>query len=76
MARRVRITLDLSLRLNGKVEEWMRRHACTKAEAIRSALDVLFQSDRACSDGMHVGAWKDDLAANRRVERLFSFPGQ
>ena len=67
---RVRLTLDLSLRLNAVVEKIAQSRGVTKADVLRTAVEFLDRANSAIEDGMLVGAWKEDKAGVRR-EREF-----
>lgn len=66
---RVRLTLDLSQRLNAIVDRIAAENESSKADVLRFAIEFLGAATDAKKAGMHVGAWKDD-GGNRR-EREF-----
>lgn len=66
---RVRLTLDLSPRLNAVVEEIAANKGTTKADVLRAAVEYLAMANTASKDGLNVGAWKDDKDVRR--ERVF-----
>lgn len=68
---RARLTLDLSERLNQAIEAYAAAHGLSKADVLRTAVEFLLKADRASREGMTVGAWKDDPATQRRIEREF-----
>ncbi len=68
-AARVRLTLDLSQRLNAIVDRIAAENESSKADVLRFAIEFLGAATDAKKAGMHVGAWKDD-DGNRR-EREF-----
>jgi hypothetical protein len=68
-AARVRLTLDLSQRLNAIVDRIAAENETSKADVLRFAIEFLGAATDAKKSGMHVGAWKDD-DGNRR-EREF-----
>jgi hypothetical protein len=52
------------------LERSAEKRNCTKAEALRCALSLLFAADDAKEEGFpHVGAWRQD--GNTRIEREF-----
>ena len=67
---RVRLTLDLSRRLNEEVERLAAIKQTTKADILRFAVEFLSAAENARQAGMQVGAWKDDETGGRR-EREF-----
>lgn len=66
---RTRLTLDLSSRLNAAIEAYAEAHGLSKADVLRNAVTFLLKAERAAQEGMTVGAWKEDPATNRRIER-------
>lgn len=66
---RSRLTLDLSNRMTNALANYAEKHGVTKAEALRSAVELLMAADSAAQDGLKVGAWKVDGA--NRLEREF-----
>ena len=66
---RVRMTLDLSRRLNEQLERLAAERQISKADIVRFAVEFLTAADHAKRAGMHVGAWKDE--AGKRNEREF-----
>ena len=72
---RSRLTLDLSERLNAAIETYATEHGLTKADVLRNAVAFLLKAEQAAEEGMKVGAWKEDPATNRRIEREFVVPG-
>jgi hypothetical protein len=66
---RIRLTLDLSGRMGSAIAAYADRHGLTKADVLRTAMELLLKAEKASDDGMQVGAWKED--ENRRVEREF-----
>jgi hypothetical protein len=71
---RARLTLDLSERLNAAIETYAASHDLTKADVLRTAVEFLLRAERAAQEGMTVGAWKEDPATNRRIERDLAPP--
>ncbi|MEL6779374.1 MAG: hypothetical protein AAFO06_19180 [Cyanobacteria bacterium J06597_16] len=67
---KVRLTLDLSSRLNDELERLAEDSGRTKAELMRLGLDFLSKAARARDQGMTVGAWTEDERGIRR-EREF-----
>lgn len=63
---KVRLTLDLSQRLNTEVEKIAQEQGTTKADVLRFAIEFLSAATEARNQGMSVGAWKDDPNGNRR----------
>jgi hypothetical protein len=66
---RVRMTLDLSKRLNDEIERLAAARQISKADILRFAVEFLSAADRAKQSGMTVGAWTD--SAGKRKEREF-----
>jgi len=66
---RSRLTLDLSARMNSALNSYADKHGVSKADVLRTALDLLMVADRAVEDGLSVGAWGVDN--NQRIERQF-----
>jgi hypothetical protein len=66
---RSRLTLDLSTRMTSALNAYAEKHGVSKADVLRTALDLLMVADRAVDDGLSVGAWKIDN--NQRIEREF-----
>jgi len=66
---RSRLTLDLSTRMTGALNAYADKHGVSKAEVLRTALDLLMVADRAVDEGLSVGAWKIDH--DQRIERQF-----
>jgi Arc/MetJ-type ribon-helix-helix transcriptional regulator len=69
-ASRVRLTLELSARLNEAVERLAFSKGISKADVMRNALEFLEKANEAMEDGMHVGAWIESKDGVRR-EREF-----
>ena len=67
---RVRMTLDLSRRLNEVAERIASEKDTSKADVLRFALEFLEAAEKAQAAGMQVGAWKKD-ESGVRVEREF-----
>ena len=67
---KVRMTLDLSQKLNNEVESLAVSNGTTKADILRFAIEFLSSATAARRAGMHVGAWSDDPDGKRR-EREF-----
>lgn len=57
---RVRLTLDLSNRLNVELERLSELRQESKADTLRFGIELLIAADRAKNDGMTVGAWSAD----------------
>lgn len=66
---RSRLTLDLSPRMSQALARSAERRNCTKAHALRGALELLLAADEAKQEGLHVGAWKQE--GDTRIEREF-----
>ena len=66
---RSRLTLDLSTRMTAALNSYAEKHGISKAEALRTALDLLVAADNAAEEGLKVGAWGS--TDNRRIEREF-----
>ena len=66
---RVRLTLDLSSRMGAAISAYADRHGLSKADVLRTAMELLLTAERAAEEGMQVGAWKEE--DDRRVEREF-----
>ena len=69
-AARVRLTLELSQRLNAEVERLAAARQTSKADILRIALEFLSAAESAKSSGMHVGAWRE-RNGERTSERVF-----
>jgi 2,4-dienoyl-CoA reductase-like NADH-dependent reductase (Old Yellow Enzyme family) len=69
---RVRMTLDLSQRLNEEVERLAAERQISKADILRFAVEFLSAAERAKRQGMHVGAWIDE-AGNRKEREFVGF---
>lgn len=69
-ASKVRLTLDLSQKLNAEVEGLAALNGTTKADVLRFAIEFLSAATAARRAGMHVGAWSEDQDGKRR-EREF-----
>jgi predicted transcriptional regulator len=67
---RVRLTLELSQKLNGIVDKIAAENDTTKADVLRFAIEFLEAATKARKDGMQVGAWEDKADGVRR-EREF-----
>lgn len=67
---RVRLTLDLSTRLNEAVEQLARDEGSSKADILRFAVEFLTAAKKAKEAGMHVGAWIEPPNGTR-IEREF-----
>ena len=68
---RIRFTLDLSEKVNEELDRLASKTGKNKSELLRLGLDYLLRADRARSEGMLVGAWKDDEKKGVRHEREF-----
>jgi hypothetical protein len=66
---KVRLTLDLSKKLNTEVEHLAQANGTTKADVLRFAIEFLSAATAARRAGMHVGAWSE--ADGKRREREF-----
>ena len=66
-ATRSRLTLDLSNRLTDALNAYAAKHATTKAETLRKAIELLLRADRAVDDGMRVVGYS--VSGNERLER-------
>jgi predicted DNA-binding protein len=66
---KIRLTLDLSQKLNAVVEKIAAEKGTTKADVLRAAIEYLDMADDASKEGMKVGAWKKE--DNVRTERIF-----
>lgn len=67
---RVRLTLELSQKLNAIVDKIASENDTTKADVLRFAIEFLDAASRARKEGMQVGAWQDSADGSRR-EREF-----
>lgn len=67
-AARVRLTLDLSQKLNAIVDKIAAENETSKADVLRFAIEFLGAATNAKSDGMHVGAWKESDGTRRERE--------
>lgn len=70
MSERVRMTIDLSTRMNGEIERVAEASAISKADVIRLSIALLSEALKCKAEGMHVGAWRDS-DGQRSVEREF-----
>lgn len=68
-ADRVRLTLDLSSRMGAAIAAYADRHGLSKADVLRTAMELLLTAEKAADEGMQVGAWKEE--EDRRLEREF-----
>ena len=66
---RSRLTLDLSTRMSRALNNYAERHGISKADALRTALDLLMVADSAAEEGLKVGAWGG--SETQRIEREF-----
>lgn len=66
---RVRLTLDLSQKLNKIVDRIAAENDTSKADVLRFAIEFLGAASDAKKAGMHVGAWTE--ADGNRREREF-----
>ena len=66
---RSRLTLDLSNRMTSALNAYAEKHGVTKAEALRSAVELLLVADDAIGEGFKVGAWAAE--DGQRIEREF-----
>jgi predicted DNA-binding protein len=66
---RTRLTLDLSGRMAAAISGYAEKTGKTKAEVLRSAIDLLLAADEAAEENFKVGAWKEE--GNMRSEREF-----
>lgn len=64
-ASRVRMTLDLSTKLNAEVERLAKENSTSKADVLRFAVELLTAAKAAKSAGMQVGAWAQKDNGNR-----------
>lgn len=69
---RVRMTLDLSTRMNETLERMAARQGRTKTDVIRIALELFFSADEAREEGFTVGAYRE--TGTLREERVFIMP--
>ncbi|MGJ4997291.1 hypothetical protein ACQR0Z_22905 [Bradyrhizobium sp. HKCCYLS3077] len=67
---RVRMTIDLSRRLNEKIEQIAKEKGASKADVMRLAIEFLEAGIKAKEDGLSVGGWGTDDKGNRH-EREF-----
>lgn len=66
---RSRLTLDLSNRMTSALNTYADKHGVSKAEVLRTALDLLMVADDAADEGLKVGAW--GAVNDQRIEREF-----
>lgn len=64
---RVRMTLDLSKRLNEQLERLAAERQISKSDIVRFAVEFLTAADEAKRDGMSVGAWKDEEGTRKEL---------
>lgn len=69
MTDRVRLTLDLSTRLNSSLEGLAARKSLGKADTLRFAIEFLSAAIAAKDSGMSVGAWGERDGV--KIEREF-----
>jgi hypothetical protein len=69
-AARVRLTLDLSQKLNSIVDKIAAENETSRADVLRFAIEFLEAATKARKEGMQVGAWQDKPDGGRR-EREF-----
>jgi len=69
-ANRVRMTIDLSQRLNGVIDRIAEANDSTKADVMRLAIEFLEAGMKAKDAGMNVGGWSVD-GNGVRHERVF-----
>lgn len=69
-AARVRLTLDISQKLNAIVDNLALENDTTKADVLRFAVEILSAATEAKKSGMHVGAWAEKPDGSRQ-EREF-----
>lgn len=74
MKGRVRMTLDLSARLNNELERLAEAKQTSKADILRFAVEFLALAFKSRSDGFHVGAWSE--TDTKRIEREFVLFGE
>jgi hypothetical protein len=67
-AARVRLTLDLSKKLNAVVDRIAAENETTKAEVLRFAIEFLGAANDAKNAGMRVGAWTETDGHRRERE--------
>ena len=65
---RVRMTLDLSRRLNEQLEKLAAERQISKADILRFAVEFLTAADQAKRAGMNVGAWKDEQGTRKELQ--------
>ncbi len=63
---RSRLTLDLSARLGKSLDAYAEKHGVSKADVLRTALELLMVADRAIDDGLNVGAWR--ISGDKPIE--------
>lgn len=68
---KVRLTLDLSDSVNAQLAKMGKETGKTKSDLMRLALEFLLTAQKAKTDNMTVGAWKDDEKNKIRIEREF-----
>jgi predicted transcriptional regulator len=69
-AAKVRLTIELSQKLNSIVDKIATENETSKADVLRFAIEFLEAATKARKDGMQVGAWEDKPDGGRR-EREF-----
>ena len=72
-AARVRLTLDLSQKLNTVVDSLAAESDSSKADILRLAVEVLNAIKEAKKSGMHVGAWVENPDGSRREREFIGF---
>ena len=66
---RSRLTLDLSGKMASEISKYAEKTGKTKAEVLRSAIELLLAADDAAAENYRVGAWKQE--GEIRSEREF-----
>ncbi len=69
---KVRLTLDLSAKLNELLDDIADEAGVTKSEVLRSAIHMLATARQARKEGMKVGAWKEQDETITRVREFIA----
>lgn len=71
---RARVTVDLSKKLNDKLGDIADELGTTRADLVRTALELLIAAKGARDQGLVVGAWGTSADKQTRIEQLFVNP--
>lgn len=74
MSDRFRLTLDLSKRLNDRLGTIADELETSRADLVRTALEMLIAAKEARDDGLKVGAWGPGKEEGTQIQRVFLNP--